>query len=91
MTFRDMTGRGLEAFGIGMLPDKAFTAESCYQDWLDTEESQRLLWYQRYHYEDWLEVAKKELGMVRHLARIFRPLVRLYLLRKSPYYRRKGA
>ena len=85
MTFREMTGRGLEAFGIGRLPEKAFTTEPVYLDWLDTEESQRLLQYQRYGYEEWLDEAKKQLGMLRHLARIFRPVVRWYLIRQSPY------
>ena len=86
MYWRDMAGRGLEAFGIGMLPDGAFTAKEFCQDWIDTDESQELLRYQQRTYEDYIEDLKRKVGFLRHLARIFRPAARWYLLRKSPYY-----
>ena len=39
----------LGANGIGMLPDEAFGHKPYYTDWMDTEESQRLLQYQRFN------------------------------------------
>jgi len=86
LTYREMVGRGLEAFGVGRLPDKAFTKEPFAQDWADTAESQRMLQYQQRSYADWLEDIKREAGYKRHLARMFRPVARWYLMRKSPYY-----
>ena len=35
-----------------MLPENAFGTEPYYVDWLDTEESQHLLNYQRYSFDD---------------------------------------
>jgi hypothetical protein len=87
MHYRDMVRKALECFGLGMLPEKAFTTEPFCQDWVDSTESQRLLQFQRLTYDDWIEDTKAVLGFKRHLARIFRPLARWYLLRQSPYYR----
>jgi nucleoside-diphosphate-sugar epimerase len=85
LSYREMVTRALDAFGVGMIPDKAFTKEPFAQDWADTAESQRMLKFQQRSYEDWLEDIKREAGYKRHLARMFRPVARWYLLRKSPY------
>ena len=45
---RDLYDAALDAMGVGSFPDSAYGEEPCYTDWLDTEESQRLLQYQRY-------------------------------------------
>jgi len=39
----------MEVMGVGRLPEEAFGSEPAYMDWLDTEESQRLLQYQPYY------------------------------------------
>ena len=92
MTYRDMVSKMLDAMGVGMLPDSAFITPTCDEEWfhtdfMDTEESQRLLQFQTRTLEDFIDEFKKLMGMKRHLARLFRPLVRRYLISKSPYYK----
>jgi len=85
-TYRELAAGILEAMGVGMLPDEAFSQEPFAVDWLDTAESQRLLDYQRHELKDYIEDMVALLGYRRHLIRVFRPLVRLWLLSKSPYF-----
>jgi hypothetical protein len=87
--YRDMISRALNSLGVGMLPEKAFYSGPYYLDWYDTTDSQQLLKFQRRSYDDWLNDIKAEMGFKRHLARIFRPVARWYLLGKSPYYKSK--
>ncbi len=55
----------------------------------DTDFSQQLLNYQTNSYDDLIDEMKKNAGIIRYLAKAFRSIVKLYLLSKSPYYRRK--
>ncbi len=77
----------LEIMGIGMLPERAFGSEPYSTDWLDSEESQRLLHYQRYTFDDIIEHLRRITGPQRRLVTLVRPLARRWLLRMSPYYR----
>ena len=85
-TYREIVSRGLEAMGVGMLPEEAFGTTPFPTDWVDTVESQRLLQYQRRDLGDYLQEMQATLGFRRHLVRLFRPIVRDWLLRKSPHY-----
>ncbi len=83
----------LNAMGLGMLPESAFRVatkpeEWYYTDWLDTTESQRLLQYQHYTYDQYIEELKRAVGFKRHLARIFRSSAQKRLLAQSPYYQK---
>lgn len=86
MSYREFVGKALESMGVGMLPDEAFGPVPFHTDWYDTEESERLLKFQRHTYDDFLREMAQLMGFKRHLARLFRPLVRRMLLAKSPYY-----
>ncbi len=88
--FREMAQKILDGMGIGMLPDEAFDTTPFCTDWMDTEESQRLLQYQRHDMDDYVEDMKALLGPRRLLIRLFRPLVRWWVLRQSPYLPRPG-
>lgn len=85
---REFISRFLEVNGIGMLPEEAFTKNPYYTDWMDTEESQRLLNYQRFTFDDFLEELKKKIGFRRYIIKIISPLVRKSLVEKSPYYKK---
>lgn len=85
--YRDYLGRMLDLMGIGMLPERAFGTAPYCTDWLDTEESQRLLHYQRSSFDDILEQLRRIVGPRRHLTALVRPVARWYLLRMSPYTR----
>jgi UDP-glucose 4-epimerase len=85
--YRDYLGRMLEMMGIGMLPERAFGNKPYSTDWLDSEESQRLLHYQRYSFDDIMEHLTRIVGYKRLLTTVVRPAARWWILRMSPYYR----
>lgn len=87
MYFREYLKGLMDGAGVGMLPDKAFTSEQFYTDWLDTDRSQSLLRYQRYSFDDYVREMPAALGYRYLMVRAFRPLIRWYILRLSPYYR----
>ena len=86
--YREIVGRILEATGVGMLPEEAFGSTPFPTDWVDTAESQRILDYQRRDLGDYVREMAELMGYRRLVIRLFRPVVRRWLLRKSPYYRR---
>ncbi len=86
--YRDYLERMMEAMGIGKLPERAFGQEPYCTDWLDTEESQRLLQYQRHSFDEIISDLKKHAvptGPTRLLMPLIRPLVRRWILSLSPY------
>jgi len=90
LLYRDYLGAFLDAMGIGRLPDEAFSTEPYCTDWLDTEESERLLRYQRHGFEDVVRETAALLGWRAPLARLLRPVVRASILRLSPDLRARG-
>ncbi|MFX1590176.1 MAG: NAD-dependent epimerase/dehydratase family protein [Promethearchaeota archaeon] len=77
--------------GIGMIPETSFRIpkknnEWFYTDWLDTEESQKLLNYQTTTFNDYLITLKNKFGFKRHLLRSLSPIIKHYLVKTSPYY-----
>ncbi len=78
----------LEELGVGMLPATAFGTVPFAMDWLDTEESQRLLHYQSRTFADYRRDMRALFGPRRALVRLFRPAVRAHLLAQSTHYRR---
>jgi len=87
MLYRDYLGRMLEMMGIDMLPESAFGTEPYSTDWVDSEESQRLLKYQRYSFDDIMEQLTRIAGYKRRLTALVRPAARWWILRMSPYYK----
>lgn len=85
--YGELVRRVLEAMGIGMLPEAAFSRQPFGTDWMDTAPSEALLHYQRHTLEDYIRDMLALLGPRRLLIRLFRPMVRAALLRRSPYYR----
>ncbi|UCF98087.1 MAG: SDR family NAD(P)-dependent oxidoreductase [Spirochaetaceae bacterium] len=86
-SYRQIVEKVLDGVGVGMLPEYAFSQRPFSTDWIDTRESQRLLHFQRYTLDDYIREFSDRLGFRRILARIFRPIVRMALLARSPYYR----
>jgi UDP-glucose 4-epimerase len=81
----------MDGAGIGMPPDEAFTTKPFYTDWMDTEESQRLLNYQRYPFEQYVKEMPSALGYKYYMSKMLRPLIRKFILSKSPYYKSQKA
>jgi len=94
MLQREFLSKLFEGMGIGMLPDSAFKVatkpeEYYYTDWLDTEESQRLLHFQSRSFDDFIEEMRSQLGIKRYLAKLFKGQARKRMLDASPYYKEK--
>src|ERR1051326_7446043 len=50
--YRDYLERMMDAMGIGKLPEAAFGRDPYCTDWLDSEESEQLLHYQRHTFDE---------------------------------------
>ena len=85
---RDLNAALLGAIGIGVLPDSLFGDTPFYTDWMDTEESQRLLQYQRHDFPSYRRDIYDRMRWTRRLVRPLRRPIRRYLERKSPYAHR---
>ncbi len=86
LRYLDLINRSLGALGIPELPSSAFSRQTRQGGgWMQTEESERLLRYQRWTFDAHLEDIRRKAGVRGSLARAFGPLVRWYLLRQSPY------
>ena len=96
-THREFCNELMNAMGIGALPAEAFvrtTVRRFFGDWLDTEESQRLLRYQTRGLSEVKADMRKDLGAIVPLVRLLRPLATWYVARSSPYLkenRRRGS
>ena len=84
--FREIAERTLSALGVGMLPDNAFSRMPFPTDWVDSTDSEALLHFQHRDLGDYLAEMMTLLGSRRVAVRLFRPLVRRWLLSQSPYY-----
>jgi UDP-glucose 4-epimerase len=91
LTYREYLTRLLAAMGVDPLPDEAFSTAVYATDWVDTDESQALLRYQRHTFDDISEAIAASLGWKRRLASAVSPLARAAILRLSPYYRGRKA
>jgi nucleoside-diphosphate-sugar epimerase len=83
LTFREFYDAMFEATGVGRFPLEAYGSGQYYCDWLDTDESQSLLDYQRVSFDEFIEQLRKASRFSRPLARVFAPLIRWYMLRYS--------
>ena len=90
MTHRAFCNELMGAMGIGSLPAEAFVRTEVrrfFGDWLDTEESQKLLQYQKRGLGDLKVDMRKDLGALVPLIRLLRPVITWFLVRSSPYLR----
>jgi UDP-glucose 4-epimerase len=77
----------VSAMGLKPLPENAFSDKEYATDWLDTEESQELLRYQRHTVNDIAAAIAASLGWRKVLMPILGPIARARILRMSPYAR----
>jgi nucleoside-diphosphate-sugar epimerase len=83
LTFGDFYGAMFDARGVGRFPREAYGTGAYYCDWLDTDESQAILRYQRYRFADLVEQLRQSSPYARPLVRALSPLIRWFLLRYS--------
>jgi hypothetical protein len=63
-----------------MFPERYFATTSYHLDWYDTTDSQALLRYQRFSYDDFVRQCRRKLTLVRWGAHLSRPLIRSLIL-----------
>ncbi|RLB37853.1 MAG: hypothetical protein DRH30_12465 [Deltaproteobacteria bacterium] len=83
LTFREFYGEMFDATGLGCFPPQAYGTGPYYCDWLDTDESQALLDYQRTTFDAFIAELRKVSRFSRPLVRLFSPLIRWFMLRSS--------
>jgi nucleoside-diphosphate-sugar epimerase len=91
LTYREYLARIMAGMGLRALPEEAFSTAEYATDWLDTQDSERLLRYQRHEFDDIVAAIAAGLGWRRRLMGVAGPFARSALLRMSPYYRRRTA
>jgi nucleoside-diphosphate-sugar epimerase len=86
--YGDYIDRMLSLFGLGgkFLPESAFSREGLHCGYMDTEESEKLLKYQKHSLEDYLWEVGKKCTVTRFFSKFVKGIVKSYMLRKSPYY-----
>jgi len=87
-TYYEFCSDLMSAIGMGPVPIDAFVRTEVrrfFGDWLDTEESQRLLRYQKRGLSEQKEDMCKDFGAIVPLIRLLRPVATWYLTRSSPY------
>jgi UDP-glucose 4-epimerase len=78
----------MDPIGIGPVPKEAFVVAEHPRftgDWLDTDESQRLLQYQSRGLDELKQDLKNGLGAWVPLVRLLRPIATWFYVRSSPY------
>jgi nucleoside-diphosphate-sugar epimerase len=83
LTFGEFYGKMFDATGVGRFPREAYGAGEYYCDWLDTDESQALLVYQRTSFHAFIVRLRNASRFTRLLVRIFAPIIRWFMLRYS--------
>jgi nucleoside-diphosphate-sugar epimerase len=83
LTFRELYGAMFDATGVGRFPSEAYGTGAYYCDWLDTEESEALLNFQRTSFEDFIRDMRRASRFKRPLIRMFSPMIRRFMLRYS--------
>jgi nucleoside-diphosphate-sugar epimerase len=87
-TYYTFTTSLMDAIGIGPIPIDAFirqTPPRFFGDWVDTNESQRLLLYQQRGLPDQLADMKSDFGVLVPLIRLVRPLATWFVTRSSAH------
>ena len=90
MNYYDFISDLMGAIGIGPLPTEAFARTEVprfFGDWVDTDESQRLLRYQTRGLGEQLEDMRKDFGALVPLIRLVRPLATWFVTRRSRHWK----
>ena len=91
LNYRDFTDVVFDAIGLSPPPDRAFIVpkdnnDYWYTDFMDTEESQKLLKFQNDSFEAYVDELKRAFGWKRNACRILDPIISRVVLSYSPYY-----
>lgn len=86
--YNDFMDKMLPLMGIGKLPKEAYSDEPFHCCFYDTEEIQELLQFQKHNLNNLFDEMVRNAKGKRILAKIFKPIVKPFLLTLSPYYKK---
>jgi nucleoside-diphosphate-sugar epimerase len=91
ITYKEYLDDMTEIFGLGrnLLPAEAFSKEGYHCGYMDTNDGQEKLHYQRYSLRDIYDTMKKRFRGLKLVTWMFKPLVRHLLLKKSDIWAKK--
>jgi hypothetical protein len=88
MRAREMRAGFAEVMGMPTFPASAFSPHPFYTDFMDTAEAQRLLRFQRYDFDDYLDDLRPLVPRLYPIVlRPFGGLIMRQLLKRSPHHR----
>jgi len=89
-TFREYLDEMLDIMGLGrgFLPDEAFGPGPFHCGFMDAGPAQEVLRFQSESLDDYYAQVKRRVAIRRPLFRILRPLIRAYLVSRSPHWRK---
>ncbi|MCA9574302.1 MAG: NAD(P)-dependent oxidoreductase [Polyangiales bacterium] len=85
-TYRDWLNEAFAAMGIAPMPREAFGPERFMTDWVDSDESNALLDYQRRDYAQYLAEVRASLGPAAHVVDKVGPIARVAALANSRHW-----
>ncbi|MHA1211953.1 MAG: NAD-dependent epimerase/dehydratase family protein [Candidatus Heimdallarchaeota archaeon] len=86
--YREFLENMLPFMGVDMLPDEAFSTDPFHCCFYDTTELEKLLKFQKHDMKDLYQEMVDNTKSARVFARIFKPIVKPFLLSLSPYYKK---
>ena len=94
LTQRDFLTTQFNSVNLIMPPESAFRVpkspeEWFYTHWMDTEESERLLNYQKHSFDDYVKDYIEFIGFKRHIIKLVKNKVLESMLKLSPYYKKQ--
>ncbi len=85
LKYSDFIDQSMNTMGLGILPKEAFGGQNYHSCFMSTERSQTILNYQHNTTQDILNDMKEANEAIIVLVKTFRPLIRRYLIKQSPY------
>jgi nucleoside-diphosphate-sugar epimerase len=84
--YKEFLENMLPFMGVDMLPEEAFSTEPFHCCFYDTTELEKILKFQKHTMDNLYKEMVEKTKAARVFARIFKPIVRPFLLMLSPYY-----
>ncbi len=85
LKYSDFIDQSMNTMGLGSLPKEAFGGQNYHSCFMSSEKSQAILNYQYHSAQDILSDMKEANKTIIVLVKTFRPLIRRYLIKQSPY------
>ncbi|MGM0438451.1 MAG: NAD-dependent epimerase/dehydratase family protein [Bacillota bacterium] len=88
IVYKDYLEKMMDIYGLGkdFLTEELFSNDNYHCGFMETEISQKLLFYQNHTLNDIYKEVEKNLKYKRIFMKFLKPIIKLYFKNKSPYY-----